>query len=147
MFIGGSGPLVAPFVNAATPTRQNFVATHATLMTFQHLFKVIIFGVLGFAFGPYLPLLVGLLLLLLGIYAFFALSARNEIYYLCGNFKSGVSYSSVVRQLDTANLSDYKIETSEQGKRVTHTSALHLNLIRCEIIFTEDEKVSHAIYK
>ncbi len=61
MFIGGSGPLVAPFVNAAAPTRQNFVATHATLMTFQHLFKVIIFGVLGFAFGPYLPLLVGLL--------------------------------------------------------------------------------------
>jgi hypothetical protein len=53
---------------------------------------------------------VGLFLLLLGIYAFFALSARNEIYYLCGNFKSGVSYSSVVRQLDTANLSDYKVE-------------------------------------
>ena len=31
-------------------------------MTFQHLFKVVIFGVLGFAFGPYIPLLVGLLL-------------------------------------------------------------------------------------
>lgn len=62
MFIGGSGPLVAPFVNAASPTRQNFVATHASLMTFQHLFKAIIFGVLGFAFGPYIPLLVGLLL-------------------------------------------------------------------------------------
>ena len=93
------------------------------------------------------PFLVGLLLLLLVVYTFFALSARNEIYYLSGNFKSGVSYSSVVRQLDTANLSDYKIEKSEQGKRVTHTSALHLNLIRCEIIFTEDEKVSHAIYK
>ena len=61
MFIGGSGPLVAPFVNAACPTRQQVVATHATLMTFQHLFKVIIFGVLGFAFGPYIPLLVGLL--------------------------------------------------------------------------------------
>tara|TARA_B100001173_G_scaffold38511_1_gene29853 strand:- start:72 stop:410 length:339 start_codon:yes stop_codon:yes gene_type:complete len=93
------------------------------------------------------PLLVGLLLLVLGIYAFFALSARNEIYYLCGNFKSGVSYSSVVRQLDTANLSDYKIEKSEQGKRVTHSSALHLNLVRCEIIFAEDEKIRHAIYK
>ena len=91
------------------------------------------------------PLLVGLLLL--GIYAFFALSARNEIYYLCGNFKSGVFYSSVVRQLDTANLSDYKVEKSEQGKRVTHSSALHLNLVRCEITFAEDEKVSHAIYK
>lgn len=70
MFIGGSGPLVAPFVNAASPTRQNFVATHASLMTFQHLFKVIIFGILGFAFGPYIPLLVGLLLFgALGTYA------------------------------------------------------------------------------
>ena len=93
------------------------------------------------------PLVVVLLLLMLGIYALFALSARNEIYYLCGNFISGVSYSSVVRQLDTANLSDYKIEKSEQGKRVTYSSMLHLNLIRCEITFAEDEKVSHAIYK
>ena len=93
------------------------------------------------------PLLVGLLLFLLAIYVFFALSARNEIYYLCGNFKSGVSYSSVVRQLDTANLSDYKIDKSEQGKRVIHSSALHLNLVHCEITFAEDEKVSHAVYK
>ena len=93
------------------------------------------------------PFVVGLLLLLLGIYAFFALSARNEIYYLCGNFKSGVSYSSVLRQLDTANLSNYKIEKSEQGKQVTHSSAIHLNLVRCEITFTEDDKVSRATYK
>ena len=92
-------------------------------------------------------LVIGLLLLMLGIYTLIALSARNEIYYLCGNFKSGVSYSSVVRQLDTANLSDYKIEKSEQGKRVTYSSMLHLNLVRCEITFAEDEKVSHAIYK
>ena len=93
------------------------------------------------------PLLVGLPLFLLAIYVFFALSARNEIYYLCGNFKSGIYYSSVVRQLDTTNLSNYKIEKSEQGKRVTHSSALHLNLVRCEITFDEDKKVSHAIYK
>ena len=86
-------------------------------------------------------------MLMLGIYTLFALSARNEIYYLCGNFKSGVSYSSVVRQLDTANLSGYKIEKSEQGKRVTYSSMLHLNLVRCEITFAEDEKVSHSIYK
>ena len=58
----------------------------------------------------------------------------------------GVSYSSVLRQLDTVNLSDYKIEKSEQGKQVTHSSAIHLNLVRCEITFTEDEKVSQAIY-
>ena len=62
MFVGGSGPLVAPFVSAAFSERQNVVATHATLMTFQHGFKVIAFGFLGFAFGPYLPLLAGLLI-------------------------------------------------------------------------------------
>ena len=61
MFVGGTGPLVAPFVNAACKERQQVVATHASLMTFQHLFKVILFGVLGFAFGPYIPLMVGLI--------------------------------------------------------------------------------------
>ena len=61
MFVGGTGPLVAPFVNAACKERQQVVATHASLMTFQHLFKVIFFGVLGFAFGPYIPLMVGLI--------------------------------------------------------------------------------------
>ncbi len=61
MFVGGSGPLVAPFVFAACPERQRMVATHATLMTFQHIFKVIAFGVVGFAFAPYWPLLIGLI--------------------------------------------------------------------------------------
>lgn len=60
MFVGGTGPLLAPFVNAACKERQQVVSTHASLMTFQHLFKVILFGVLGFSFGPYIPLLVGL---------------------------------------------------------------------------------------
>ena len=31
--------------------------------------------------------------------------AKDEIFYLCGNFSSGVTKSSVVRQLETANLS------------------------------------------
>jgi uncharacterized protein len=61
MFIGGSGPLIAPFVNAASETRQQVVATHAMLMTLQHGFKVVAFGIVGFAFGPYIPLLIGLL--------------------------------------------------------------------------------------
>ncbi len=61
MFVGATGPLVAPFVGAACPERQQVVATHATLMTVQHGFKIIAFGTLGFAFGPYIPLLVGLI--------------------------------------------------------------------------------------
>ena len=39
-------------------------------MTIQHGFKIIAFGFLGFAFGPYIPLLVGLLVCgFIGTYA------------------------------------------------------------------------------
>lgn len=70
MFVGATGPLIAPFVAAACDDRRQVVATHGMLMTIQHLAKVIAFGALGFAFGPYLPLLVGLLLFgFLGTYA------------------------------------------------------------------------------
>jgi len=61
MFVGATGSLVAPFAAAASDQRQQVVATHATLMTIQHGLKIVAFGVVGFAFGPYLPLLAGLL--------------------------------------------------------------------------------------
>lgn len=61
MFVGATGPLVAPFVKAACDEKQQVVSTHAMLMTFQHGFKVLAFGVLGFSFGSYIPLLVGLI--------------------------------------------------------------------------------------
>ena len=61
MFVGATGPLVAPFAAAASDQRQQVVATHAALMTIQHGLKIVAFGVVGLAFGPYLPLLAGLL--------------------------------------------------------------------------------------
>ncbi len=61
MFVGATGPLIAPFAAAASDQRQQVVATHAALMTIQHGLKIVAFGVVGFAFGPYLPLLAGLL--------------------------------------------------------------------------------------
>ena len=61
MFVGATGPLVAPFVIAASENRQQIVATHAILMTIQHLLKLVVFGILGFAFGSYIPLIVALL--------------------------------------------------------------------------------------
>ena len=61
MFVGATGPLIAPFVAAASKERQQVVATLAMLMAIQHGFKIVAFGLLGFAFGPYIPLLVGLL--------------------------------------------------------------------------------------
>lgn len=62
MFIGGSGPMVAPFVSAASAQRQQVVSTHAFLMSIQHSVKVVAFSTIGFQFGPYVPLLAGLLL-------------------------------------------------------------------------------------
>lgn len=62
MFVGATGPLIAPFVAASSKRREEVVATHAMLMSIQHSLKIIVFGFLGFAFGPYLPLLAGLLI-------------------------------------------------------------------------------------
>ena len=62
MFVGAGGPMIAPFANAACDSRQQVVATHALLVSLQYGFKVLAFGAVGFAFGPYIPLLIGLLM-------------------------------------------------------------------------------------
>lgn len=62
MFVGATGPLVLPFIAAAGKSRQEITATHAALMTIQHLLKLIVFVLLGFSFTAWLPLLAGLLL-------------------------------------------------------------------------------------
>lgn len=53
MFFGATGTFVATFTKSLQLPRQAHVATHATLMTLQHLLKVVAFGFLGFAFGPW----------------------------------------------------------------------------------------------
>ncbi|MDH3442735.1 MAG: sulfite exporter TauE/SafE family protein [Deltaproteobacteria bacterium] len=70
MFVGGTGALVGAFVSPACADRRQFVSTHAVVMAIQHAFKVIAFGILGFAFSHYIPLLLGLVLFgFLGSYA------------------------------------------------------------------------------
>ena len=54
MFFGATGVFVSGFVKALALGREAHVATQAVLMTLQHLLKVIVFGLLGFAFGPWL---------------------------------------------------------------------------------------------
>jgi uncharacterized membrane protein YfcA len=53
MFFGGTGPFVASYVKTLGLDRMTHVATHATLMTIQHLLKTIAFGFLGFAFSQW----------------------------------------------------------------------------------------------
>jgi uncharacterized membrane protein YfcA len=59
MVVGAAGPLVAAFVRGI-PDRQQLVATHAMLNTFQHVIKVVVFVALGFAIGEYLLLILAM---------------------------------------------------------------------------------------
>ena len=57
MFVGGTGPLIAPFIRATTNERRMTVATPAAFMSWQHGVKILTFGVLGFSFAPYLSII------------------------------------------------------------------------------------------
>lgn len=54
MFFGATGMLVAVYTKSLFLDRRGHVATHAALMTLQHAIKVVVFGLLGFAYGPWL---------------------------------------------------------------------------------------------
>ncbi len=62
MFFGATGPFVIAYIKGLGLDRMQQVATHATLMSFQHVLKTLVFGVLGFAFGPWIWLIAGLIL-------------------------------------------------------------------------------------
>ncbi|MEX2453165.1 MAG: hypothetical protein WD470_00585, partial [Rhodospirillaceae bacterium] len=62
MFAGATGPLIAPFVKASAGDRLGVVSTHAAFMSWQHGVKILTFGFLGFAFGPYLALMIAMIL-------------------------------------------------------------------------------------
>ena len=58
MFFGATGLFVASYVKSLDLDRHGHVATHATLMTLQHGLKIFAFGILGFAFAPWLAFMV-----------------------------------------------------------------------------------------
>ena len=57
MLFGATGPFVGAFIRTLNLKSTQHIATQAALMSFQHLIKLIVFGFLGFAFAPYMPLL------------------------------------------------------------------------------------------
>lgn len=61
LFVGVVGPLNMPFLIREGFSRDRVVVTHATQMTALHFMKVVTFGLLGFAFGPYLFLITGMI--------------------------------------------------------------------------------------
>ncbi len=58
MFVGATGPLVAGFVHRQDYDKLRLTATFASCMTFQHLLKMLVFTVVGFAFWQWLPLVL-----------------------------------------------------------------------------------------
>ena len=60
MFFGATGPIAATMLSATKLDRLSIVATHAAAMVTQHLFKVIAFGFLGFAFGEWVFVIIAL---------------------------------------------------------------------------------------
>jgi len=57
MFVGATGPLVSSFLSPEKLGRERVVATLAACMTIQHGLKVVAFGVIGFYFQPWIPII------------------------------------------------------------------------------------------
>ncbi len=58
MFVGATGPFVVAFLRAFQLSSVTLVATSAVCMVSQHVLKVVVFGLLGFAFSPYIHLII-----------------------------------------------------------------------------------------
>ncbi|MFP7671887.1 sulfite exporter TauE/SafE family protein [Marivita sp. S0852] len=84
MFFGGTGPFVATYIKGQGLDRMTHVATHAALMTIQHLLKIVVFGLLGFVFSQWLGFVA--LLIAAGFFGTLvgrhALTRINERYFL-----------------------------------------------------------------
>jgi hypothetical protein len=89
---------------------------------------------------------VSISLVALVVFAFVFNEARKEVYFLCGNFKEGVTQESVIRQLNTASFSAFSESSLESGTQIVHSSALNFHLFRCNIELTRDGLVRSAIY-
>jgi len=61
MFFGATGLFVANYTKSLALPRHEHVATHAALMTVQHGLKVLVFGLLGFAFGQWALVIAALI--------------------------------------------------------------------------------------
>ena len=61
MFVGATGPFVNAILKAIGADRKQMVATQAMCMTIQHTLKAVAFGLIGFSFTEWLPLVVAMI--------------------------------------------------------------------------------------
>lgn len=63
MMFGATGPLVSPILaQFISNDRKALVATHAAGMVVQHGLKIVVFGLAGFAFGDWAPMVGAMIL-------------------------------------------------------------------------------------
>ena len=62
LFVGAAGPLVSPLLLQEGYGHHRVVATHGTIMTLLHGLKTLTFVALGFSFGAWAPLIIGMLI-------------------------------------------------------------------------------------
>jgi hypothetical protein len=94
----------------------------------------------------YRYLLTALFITVVTVYAVFWHLAKDEVYYLCSNFKVGVNQISVIRQLETANLSNYLKYKEEFGLKIIFSSKLHLSFYQCVIDIDKNKAVIRATF-
>lgn len=61
LFVGVTGPLTNAFLLRQNLSRDRLIITAGLLMTVTHLLKIVVFGMIGFVFTPYLPLIAGMI--------------------------------------------------------------------------------------
>ena len=62
LFVGATGPLSSALLSREDLSRDQTVVTHAAMMTSLHALKCLTFVAVGFAFAPYVPLLIGMVI-------------------------------------------------------------------------------------
>lgn len=61
LFVGATGPLIAPFYLSEKLSKERLVSTKAACQIFTHFLKVATFFAMGFVLGPYLSIFTGML--------------------------------------------------------------------------------------
>lgn len=62
MFFGATGVFIAGLMNQRGYTPRQFVGTHSVCMGLQHVLKIVVFGLLGFAFADWLGVIAMMLI-------------------------------------------------------------------------------------
>ena len=62
LLVGATGPLTTTLLTKQQLDKDRIVATNALFMSFSHFCKIIVFGIIGFSFGQYGWLMVGMII-------------------------------------------------------------------------------------